>query len=474
MSTLLNRLKALRGARAIDAAGDSQGQERRSKKRRPDNAPAICVPVEGSTKGAFVLGVQWVHDVTDESIDRIASREAKAKGFSHIYTNGRNGQVYGLINVDPQDLSQHGALIPLAAAFAKSVQDKNARSIYVFDMRESATSGNVYFAVTSRGSPIKEIICPADQYFGLLTRLANEATTPATVFVDTPFEETFKYISGSFSSATSWPITKISAVNVDVIHRPNAFNISRTHLVLLGLIAVGVLTYTHGIDYYQSNMQAKSDEELQRSIVQRYVNGRQQTFNAGYAATPADAIAALKATVSEMPLFRNGWQFKEAVCSVELSGCTYEWVRVYGTNDSFIESASLDKLKFDAADYKKIIEEREFKPDVSVRPQWDQLPVASAFVRDNGDRKDTFSLAGIDEFTTEAMTDLIPWTGKGAPPSPVLAVAGWSMSAPIEQVYEAIANQRIGNEFGINKLTVTNREGQILLKVEGKVYARKS
>ncbi len=472
MSTLFKKLRGI-GARPV-AANDAPETERRGSTRRAIDAPAICIPLERSANKAYVIGVQWCHHLMEESLEVVANREAKAKGCSHVYTNGRTGTVYGVVNVDSKDLAQHGTLIPLAVAFAKSVPDKNARAIYVFDMRDSALAGWVYFAVVQRGNPIKEVLCPADKYFGLLNTLANDASTPASVFVDTPYDDTFEYIASAYASATHWPIAKINPANVDPIHRAKRLNITKPQLILMVLIAVGVLTYTYGLDYYKANMQAKSDEDLQQKVAQQYINGRLQIFNAGYGASPDAAIEALKSSVAEMPLFRNGWQFKEAVCEVELGTCVYEWSRVYGTNDSFAESATLDSLKFDPANYKVIKEERGFKVDLGIKPEWAKLPEVNQFVRDNGDRTDTFSLAGLDEYNTEPMVDLLPWTGRGMPPGPVLTTAGWSLNSPIELVYEAVANQRISAGFGINRLTVTNRDGQIFLKLEGKVYARKS
>jgi hypothetical protein len=472
MSTLLKRLRGI-GSRAA-TSGEAPDQERRGSNRRPIDAPAICIPLEKSSKKAFVVGVHWCHHLMEESLEVVANREAKSKGCSHVYTNGRNGTVYGVVNVDPKDLAQNGTLLPLAVAFAKSVPDKNARAIYVFDMRDSPTSGWVYFAVVQRGNPIKEVLCPAEKYFNLLANLANDASTPASVFVDTPDEDTFAFIASAYASATQWPLSKIGTANVDPIHRVKAFNFTTTQLVLVVLALGGVLTYTYGLDYYKANLQAKSDEDLQRKVAQQYINGRQQNFTAGYGASPDAAVEALQSTVASMPLFRNGWQFKEAVCAVDTGTCVYEWSRVYGTNDSFAESASLDSLKFDPTNYKVIKEERGFKADVNRRPEWSSLPEVAQFVRDNGDRSDTFALAGLDEYTTEPMTDLLPWTGRGVPPGPVLTTAGWTLNSPIELVYEAIANRRIGPEFGVNKLTVNNRDGQIYLKLEGKVYARKS
>lgn len=473
MSTLLKKLRGLGSSRSA-ASNDAPDQERRSNSRRPIDAPAICIPVERASKKAYAVGIHWCHHLMEESLEVVANREAKAKGCSHVYTNGRNGTVYGIVNIDPKDLAQNGTLIPLAVAFAKSVPDKNVRAIYVFDMRDSPTSGWVYFAVVQRGNPIKEVLCPADKYFGLLSNLANDASTPASVFVDTPDEDTFEYIASAYASATQWPISKINPSNVDAIHRAKAFNFTPAQLILMVLVLGGALAYTYGVDYYKANLQAKSDEDQQKRVAQQYVNGRQQIFAAGYGASPDAAIEGLQATVAGMPLFRNGWQFKEAVCGVDTGTCVYEWTRVYGTNDSFAESASLETLKFDPSNYKVIREERGFKADVSHKPDWASLPEVTQFIRDNGDRSDTFALAGLDEYTTEAMTDLVPWTGRGVPPGPVLTVASWTLNSPIELVFEAVANKRIGPEFGINKLTVNNRDGQIFLKLEGKVYARKS
>lgn len=472
MSSLLQRL---RGSRPRTPVANSQSsEERRGSNRRPLEAPVICIPIENrSAKQAYAVGIHWCHHLMEEPLLTAANRAAKSKGCSHLYTNGRNGTVYGILNVDPKDVSQHGTLIPLAVAFAKSVPDKNSRAIYVFDMRDSATEGFVFFAVVQRGNPIKEILCPAEKYFGLLNTLANDSSTPAAIFVDTPEEDTFDYIASAYASATQWPISKLDPSGIDGIHRAKVFNFSRTQIVMAFIaVAVGV-GYTYGIDYYKANLQAKSDEELQRKIANQYALTRNQTFLAGYGGTPVSAIEALQATVEKMPMNRNGWTIKQAVCLVDAGTCVYEWERVYGTNDSFVESASLPTLKFDPTNYRAIKEEREFKVIREVQ-DWNTLPEVSKFVRDNGDRKDTFALAGIDEFNTELMTDLVPWTGRGAPPGPVLTTAAWSFMAPIDQVQEAIANQRIGKEFGVNTLTITNRDGTIILKLEGKVYARKS
>lgn len=472
MSGLIQRLRGLRSR--VPEKAEPTGEDRRSSNRRSLEDHAICIPVEGrNSKTAFAVGIHWVHHLMEESLVAAANREAKAKGCSHLYTNGRNGTVFGIVNVDPKDVSQHGTLVPLAIAFARSVPDKNTRAIYVFDMRDSATEGYVYFAVVQRGQPIKEVLCPAEKYISLLSTLANDSSTPAAIFVDTSEDATFEDIAATYASATQWPITKLDASGIDPLHRASAFTVTRTQLVLGMTALVVAVGYTYGYDYYQANLKAKSDEEMQRKIAEQYVISRNQTFVGGYGGTPDAAIEALRDTVAQMPLNRNGWLIKQAVCAVDQGTCVYEWERVYGTNDSFVESASLPTLQFDPANYRSIKEQRDF----AVRrdqQDWNALPEFGKFVRDNGDRTDTFALAGIEEFSTDVMTDLIPWTGRGTPPGPVLTAAGWSFMAPIDQVQEAIANQRISSEFGVNKLTITNRDGTIFLKLEGKVYARKS
>lgn len=471
-------IKRFLTARSSATAGKDtasyQGSDRRGARRRNVGDPAICIPIESGGGKAFVVGVHWAHHLTDEPLEVIATRMARESRCSHVHTNGRHGQVYGIVNVEASDISSHGSLVPLAVAFAKSVPDKNARSIYMLDMRDGTDDSMVFFAEVSRGSPIKEVLCPGDKYANLLATLMHGSSTPASLFVDTADDETFAFLSSGYASATQWPISKISVANVDPIHKVRAINLS-TPQIAIGLLVLGlVAVYPLANDYYKANLQAKSLEAQQQRVTQQYILSKQQSFDGGYGTTPEVAVQAMGASLASMPMFRNGWQFREAICAVDQGKCTFEWHRIYGTNDSFIESAAVESLRFDAANYKVIFEDRPFSANASDRPQWATLPEGAKFVRDNNDRKDTFALAGVEEFNTDALVDLVSWQGAGNAPGPVLQSAAWSMSSPIDQVQEAVFSRRIAPEFGINKLTVTNRDGALFLKLEGKVYVRKT
>lgn len=448
--------------------------ERRIQKRRPENKEAICIPDEANPKRALVLGVTWTPHLTGDALFSAASKQARTNGCSHVYTRVK-GDFFGIVNIDEKDVKSFKDMVPLAVAFAKAVNDKNTRSLYVLDMREEGdVDGDVYVTVALRGNPISEQICSGSSYKGLIARLSNESATGLNIYVDTPNREEYAQIAADYPSTTAKPLNQIKIDPFDSVQRPPTVNISKSHLLLVGAAAIGVAIYVYGIDFYQQNVQAKTQQEVQQNAVATYISMRTQEFQAGYAATPSNGLDGALAMIKQMPLMRNGWAFDTAKCDLKESICRIEWKRVYGTYDTFIESASLESTTIDPADFKSLSEQRPIKIVQDGKPNFDALPQVESFLRNNGDRADTFSLGGIDDFIVSPMKELVAWKGQGMPPAPVVSVATWSLTATIELVEEVVANRRLGDEFGISKITASKKDGEIYLQIEGNVYARKS
>lgn len=473
MRALFTKLKAAGAANRERTAKAAQAAEPGTEKSMH---AAICIPFDDSNKLAYLLGVQWTPHLTSDALFTAAIKNAREVGASHVYTKPKGrGENFGVVRIEDRDAKTFEDLVPLAVAFAGMVQDKNVRAIFVLDLRgeEHYPDGIVYVAAVLRGNPIKEVFCTTDTYTETVKSLAADSRTGVNVYVDSPRPDVFDGIAREFPSASVLHLHSIQLDPVDAVKRPPTVNFKKGHAIFLGLVLLAYLGATSGVDYYRQNVMARSEEQTLQMLTMQYVAKRQQAYKAGFVSSADSAVTAVLGAIKALPRIRGGWEFSQAVCQIGQSSCTLTWKRIYGTYDTFIEGTSPERVRLSAADFRTLKETLPIKVEPSKQPAMGELPTQAAFDRINGDRADTFDLAGIKTYKVEAMQDLVSWTGKGTPPAPVVGTAGWEVLAPIDQIEEMLASQRIGQEFGVNTITVEPKNGEITLKVQGKVYVRK-
>lgn len=437
---------------------------------------AICIPIEARKDAAFVLGVVWTPHLTRDSVAVEAATKARKSGFTHSFIRSRAAaESYGLAKIDAKDAKAFRQLVPLSIAFAQGVQDKAATSLFLLDLRDPATDkGTIYLASATRGHPVSEILV-ADEGEALrkLTAWAGQSRSGVSVYVDTADEEFFGTVARAYPSATQMWLTKIASAGVPVLEAVRQRQFKRLHLALLVAAAVVVLGWDYGKQAYDQHLEQIDAAEAQKQAARRYVAAREAEYQSGYVARLEVGLPEALRELLGIRRMRNGWEFVSGECVMAQSLCTLTWSRLYGTYDSFLESAAPGSVTLDAANYRLLHERRGITLGTASRPGLDQLPSAVDFVRRNGDRADVFQLAGLKEFSVDPFKPLAAWTGTGVPPGPVVAGAAWKVTAMPDQVAEAVATGRLSHEFGITRLALSqDKDSQINLTVEGNVYVR--
>ena len=437
---------------------------------------AICIPIEARKDASFVLGVVWTPHLTRDSVTVEAATKARKSGFTHSFIRSRAAaESYGLAKIDAKDAKAFRQLVPLSVAFAQGVQDKAATSLFLLDLRDPATDkGTIYLASATRGHPVSEIlVADEDEALRKLTAWAGQSRSGVSVYVDTADEEFFGTVARAYPSATQMWLTKIASAGVPLLEAVRQRQFKRLHLALLVAAAVVVLGWDYGKQAYDQHLEQIDAAEAQKQAARRYAAARDAEYQNGYAARLEVGLTEALRELQGMPLVRNGWEFVSGECVMAQSQCTLTWSRLYGTYDSFLESAVPGNVTLDATNYRLVRERRAISMGALERPGFDKLPSTVDFVKRNGDRSDTFQLAGLKEFTVDPFKPLATWTGTGVPPGPVMTVAAWKVTAMPDQIVEAVATGRLSEEFGINRLTLSLDKGnQINLTVEGNVYVR--
>lgn len=452
-------------------------------RRRPAGQPlpaaAICIPVEGGKGAAFVLGVAWTPHLTRDSVTAQATSKARQAGYTHTWVRTRSAaETFGLARIEPADAKAHRQLISLCAAFAQSVQDRAATSLLLLDLRDAVSrKGGFFVASAARGQPQNEALVADEQEALLkLAAWAGQSRSGVAVYVDTGFEDLFESLAQTWPSATSLRLNKLgaAALRANALQPIGRPGLRRMQVAALLAVALVVFGWDMGKQAYDRHSQTLSAAQAQKVAIAQYVAARDTAFAGGYGAALNLAVDAALRELRGMPMVRNGWAFASADCDMAQSQCTLVWSRVYGTYDSFLESAVPSRVTLDAADYRSLRETRPIDmPAAAKRPAYERLPVAADFTRRNGDRADTFALAGLSEFAVTPFKPLATWGGQGVAPGPEVAGAAWKLSASPDQVVEAVANGRLPAEFGVTRLVLAmDRAQQLNLTVEGNVYVR--
>lgn len=477
----MKALTGLRGglgsllARAPGRAGGKAGG------RSAIDAPAssaICIPVEGRKDAAFVAGVSWTPHLTQDSVTAEAVAKGKRAGFTHSYIRSKTAaESYGLAKVDGRDARAFRHLLPLSVAFARSVQDKAATSVFVLDLRDpKSAKGTIYVAAATRGHPLGELLAEdRGEALRQVSAWSGQSGGGVTVYVDdTGIDGLFDEVAHLYPSASELRLAKIASSGIQPMAALDRREFKRVHGVLLGIGLLALLGWEPATKAYHEHIATIDAAEAQRQAARRFINARDSGYAAGYVANLDVALKESLRDVLSMPLMRNGWGFVSADCSMADKACVRTWSRVYGTYDTFLESAIRGcDVTLDASNFRIIRERCPIQLPSPDRPVLDRLPSETEFVKTNGDRADTLLLAGFKDYTVEVFKPLAVWDGKGVPPGPRILAAGWKLTAMPDQVVEAVANARLTREFSATRMSLSmDNAQQFQLTVEGTAYVR--
>ena len=437
---------------------------------------ANCIPLLNKAGTAFVLGLKWRAHLTKESIKTEIGNQAKQGGFTHSFVPRKGvGAAFGLAKIERADASKYKTLVPLSVAFAQCVQDPSSISIFVLELKDDATQSSIIFmASATRGAPSEEIVVRTHaDALARISAWAGQTRAGCSIYMDTTDEEFYRNVSGIYPSTTELLLSSINRGLTDGMTAIKIQRLKTWHFVLVGAGVIGWLGWTVGQEAYQSHLQQISQEEAKKAAIRNYIAARDAGFSAGYTSSVDDGLKSILSELKAMPLIRNGWAFTHAECTITQAGCDITWTRLYGTYETFLESAAPSTLTLDPADYRTLKERRTFTPPVVARPAPDKLQAYGDFIKRNGDRADTFQLAGISEYKVSPLKPLVEWHGTGVPPGPVLSLATWTMTAMPDQILEASTNHRITKEFALEKVRMTlDKTNQVIITVEGNVYVQ--
>jgi hypothetical protein len=331
---------------------------------------------------------------------------------------------FGLAKIERTDASKYQTLVPLSVAFSQCVQDPTSLSIYVLELKEDATGSSIIFMVSAtRGAPTAEVMVRTHgEALAQISTWASQARSGCSVYMDTGDHAFYGNVAGIYPSTAE---LLLSSINRGLTEGLTAIKVQRLktwHLALVGVGVIGWFGWTFGQDAYQAHLQEISEAEAEKAAIRNYIAAREAGYSAGYTTSVDDGLKAIMSELKKMPLMRNGWAFTSAQCTIAQASCDIVWTRLYGTYETFLESAAPSTLTLDPADYRTLKEHRPFVPPVVARPAAEKLQAYSEFVKRNGDRADTFALAGIAEYKVSQLNPLVQWRGPGVAPGPVLSL----------------------------------------------------
>lgn len=426
----------------------------------------------------LVFGISWHQHLLRDAVAVAATNAASRSGADHIFCRpkARSVSTYGVVRISSGDKKRFPRLVPAAIVFAESLKDKETATVLLLDLRDMEGEGSLFMCMALRGDPVpdREFLGSEDECVELLRKWTNSTPNGVHLLLDLHPGELRSTLQAKHPSNDDYSLTD-QTIGLHLDLKPvSLLPFKKWHLGFAAALLAGYFAYDYGLQWYEQKISKAKQEEANNVVAKNYLASRDGMYAEGYPAAWNEGFAQAYAVLARDTFIKNGWRFEQAKCTVSERKCRLVWTRLYGTYNSLLEGLDPKDLEIDASDYRTGIETRAWAEQVIERPALNDLPPHGLFIKQNGDRKDTLLLSGFSKYDTGVIAPLIPWTGQGVAPGLEILSAAWSAEAGLDLMLELTKSTQLSREFSAKVITFTNTDGNIVVHLEGNIYARKS
>lgn len=425
----------------------------------------------------LVFGLAWHQHLLRDAVAIAATNAAARCGANHVFcrAKARSVSTYGVARIAAEDKKRFPRLVPAAIIFAESLEDKETAAILLLDLRDADGNGSLFMCMALRGDPVpdREFIGSEAECVDLLRKWTNSTANGVHLLLDLHPGELRATLQARHPNNDDYNLTdQVIGLQLDL--KPiSLLPLKKWHLGFIATVALAYFSIDYGAEFYKQRIEKNRIEAANSEIAAAYTRQRDTIYQQGYAAPWNDGFEGAYSTIANEKFIKNGWLFEQAICTVQEKKCRLLWARKYGTYLTFLPGVEPQNVEIDASNYAKITETRAWTQQTVAPPGYNELPLDSVFVKQDGDRKDTLLLGGFLKYETSPTAPLLAWTGKGVPPGPEILVAVWSVEGGLDLMIELNNSAHLSREFSSKTITFTNTEGQLFVRQEGNIYARK-
>jgi len=426
----------------------------------------------------LVFGISWHQHLARDAVAIAATSAATQSGGNHIFYRQKASSVstYGVARVASEDKKRYPRLVPAAIVFAASIKDKDTSTILLLDLRDAQGNGSLFMCMALRGDPVpdREFIGSESECIEMLRKWTNATASGVHLLLDLHPGALRTSLQASHPNNDEYNLTdQVIGRQLDL--KPvSLMPFKKWHLGFIASIVLVWVAAQYGADFYKQKIEKDRAAAANHEMMDAYIRDRDSFYQQGYTASWSEGFAGAYSTIAGERFIRKGWRFEQAICTVAERKCRLGWVREYGTYISFLDGLDPQQFEIDASDYRKGVETRTWAERTTTRPAYMDLPVDRVFIKQDGDRKDTLLLSGFLKYDTSPMAPLLGWAGQGIPPGPEVVTAPWSVEGGLDLMLELNQSTHLSPEFAAKTVTFTNAEGQLIVRIEGNIYARKS